>query len=133
MLHRTTVFVVMIGAGVALSLTRFATPEEITNTAIVETAYRIHLYARAHGTLPTTLDELPERANHANSTTDGWGRELHFGFDSDGVITLQSLGRDGRLGGTGANRDTTRSLRTRDANGRFIAADDDWIATSWNP
>lgn len=108
----------------------FITPEEMTATAIAETFHRIHLFAVAHTALPKTLDQLPKRQNYANRVTDGWGRTLILEVDDNGVITLRSLGKDGKVGGDGVDRDIARRHRTRDEDGRFTAADDMWIVTS---
>lgn len=64
-----------------------------------------------------------------NGVTDGWGRRLLFDIDEEGVITVRSLGKDGKVGGSGPNRDIVRSYRTRDRDGRFVVADEMWIAT----
>ena len=112
---------------VIVSSIHFITPEEATVTAIGETFYRIHLFAKTNGALPDKLVELPKRDNYANRVTDGWGRDLLFEIDEDGVMTLRSLGKDGKVGGSGPNRDMVRSYRTRDQDDRFIVADDMWI------
>jgi hypothetical protein len=36
---------------------------------------------------------------------DGWGRELHWVSDGKTRVTVRSLGRDGKPGGTGEDAD----------------------------
>jgi hypothetical protein len=36
---------------------------------------------------------------------DGWGRDLHWASDGVTKVTVWSLGRDGKLGGTGEDAD----------------------------
>lgn len=108
----------------------FITPVEMTNTAIGETFYRIHLYMRSLGNVPQSLEVLPIRENYANRTTDGWGRELLHTVSREGIITLQSLGRDGEPGGEGEDADISRSYRTIDETGKSIIGDDYWIVNA---
>lgn len=101
---------------------------ELTITAIGETHFRMYLFAQSNGTLPKQLADLPERIGYANRLFDAWGRPLLFDIDDSGVITLGSLGRDGRIGGDGDNKDIVRKYRSRDAeSGRLIAGEDLWV------
>jgi len=104
------------------------TPEEMTHTAIMESFVRIDLYAKQRGQLPPTLAELPQRAGYANLRTDGWGRPLQYHLDRDGVITLISLGRDGKPGGTGADADISESYYSRRKDGTLWVGAELWIA-----
>lgn len=101
----------------------------ITPTAISETHYRIYLYAAENNRLPNDLSELAERVGYTNRTDDLWGRELIYRVHDDGVITLGSYGRDGKIGGSGDDADIIRRYRSLDATGEFIAGDDLWVAT----
>jgi len=101
----------------------------ITPSAIGETHYRIHLFAVVNNRLPTGLSELTDRQGYANRTEDLWGRELIYRVDDDGIITLGSYGRDGKIGGVNSDADIIRSYRSLDESGNFIAGDDLWVAT----
>lgn len=103
------------------------TPVESTNSAIIESFARVQLYAKANRVAPPSLDALPKRKGYANQITDGWHRPLHYRLASDGVITLTSLGKDGKPGGTGEDADISVSYRSRRPDGSLWAASDSWI------
>ena len=67
-------------------------PRDMTNTAITETTVRIHMYMTANGKYPDNLSVLPVRDGYANRTTDGWGQNLIYEVDDEGIISLKSLG-----------------------------------------
>lgn len=104
-------------------------PHSMTLSAITETVVRINLYSQRHNRLPDSLKLLPEREGYANRTTDGWGRKLRYSVDSNGIITLKSLGKDGQVGGTGDDADMVARYRTKADDGRFVANDDMWPVT----
>ena len=56
--------------------------------------------------IPSDLDSLPKISGKMNDVNDAWGRPILFQRDGD-EVTLSSLGRDGKLGGTGADREIT--------------------------
>jgi hypothetical protein len=109
----------------ANSCTRIS-PEEMTETAIGETHVRIHLYMKEHREVPPNLSVLPQRKGYANRITDGWGRELHYSVDDKGIISLSSLGADGKPGGDGPNRDFVHRYETRNADGSLNIDDKFW-------
>jgi Type II secretion system (T2SS), protein G len=106
------------------------TPVEMTHTAITETFVRIHLSMQKDGEVPRSLDVIPRRESYANRTTDGWGRELEYSISDDGILTLKSLGRDGKIGGTGEGTDISKSYRTIDEDGNSLVGQDHWIVTA---
>lgn len=106
-------------------------PEGETLTAISETAVRIHLYMIAKRVPPPNLAVLPVRKGYANSTKDGWGRELQYSVDAAGVITLMSYGPRGK-DGPPAER-ITSSYRTRNADGSLNIDRKHWIVTAEVP
>ena len=106
------------------------TDAQMTDTAISATFYRIHLFMQKEGAAPESLEVLPHRVGYGNRTTDGWGRELAYTISSDGILTLTSLGCDGETGGTGEDRDVSRSYRTVDQEGKSIIRDSLWIVTA---
>jgi len=114
-------------AALAIASCDRITPVEMTDTAIGETFYRIHIYAQENGKIPTSLDSLPKREGYINRTTDGWDRPLEYRVRPDGIITLTSYGRDGVPGGDGDDADISVSYRTKRADGSFWAASDLWI------
>lgn len=105
----------------------FIPPRDMTNTSIIETTVRIHMYMTANGEYPTNLSVLPIRNGYANRTTDGWGRTLVYDVDDEGIISLESLGRDGKPGGEGDDADIIRRYRTRNKDGSLCVDDEMWI------
>jgi hypothetical protein len=102
-------------------------PDAMTETAIGETHYRIYLYMKEHRNVPPNLAALPKRQGYANSTVDGWGRELAYSVDTKGVITLSSFGADGKPGGDGLNRDFVHRYETRNPDGSLNIDDEFWV------
>lgn len=117
----------MIGAGALLSCT-VMTPIDVTYTAILETAYRIHLYTKVNGILPPSLEVLPILENHINRTVDGWNRPLNYELTPNGLISLKSLGRDGLPGGNGEDKDIVAHCSGKNEMGYVIAGDPLWTA-----
>ncbi len=99
---------------------------EITHTSIIETTYRIHLYAQKHSKIPDSLSDLPKREGYINRTSDGWGISLNYNVD-ESVISLSSLGKDGVFGGTGDNEDIVKRYRYIDDEGNFIGNNEYWM------
>ncbi len=124
------VFFVLAAWLISSSLVTYITPREMTVTAIGETFYRIHLYAQSNGELPETVADLPVREGYANRTQDGWGSELAYKVNDNGIVTLTSLGADNLAGGIGDDADITRSHRSLDESGKFIAGEELWTVTS---
>ena len=62
-----------------------------------------------------------------NDINDGWNRPLTYQINEDGVITLTSLGKDGKIGGTGENADISKSYYTRREDGSLWIGDEMWI------
>ena len=109
------------------SLVDRISPVEATDTAISETFVRIDLYAKQHGTVPPSLNVLPEREGYANSITDGWGKPLLYEVSDDGRLTLTSYGKDGKPGGTGEDADISRSYYSKRPDGSLWVGSDMWI------
>lgn len=120
----TPAFCVTVGClAVAALLTDFASPKDLTRSAMRETFVRIDMYARQRKAIPLSLDVLPVRQGHANATTDAWGRPLCYEVRSDGVISLTSLGWDGKP-------DIVMSYRSRRPDGSLWVGTDHWIVTA---
>ncbi|MEI8289359.1 MAG: type II secretion system protein GspG [Verrucomicrobiota bacterium] len=104
------------------------TSVEMTWTAIDETFVRIAIYAETNKAVAPSLDVLPKRDGYANQTTDGWKRPLQYRVAKDGIITLTSLGADGKPGGSGENADISKSYRAKRPDGSLWVGAPMWIA-----
>ena len=85
-------------------------PISITTGSMTETAFRVQEYVKIHHTIPTNLYCLPERKGYRNSIKDGWGNEIQYNVNEEGIITLISLGKDEKPGGKGNNADIIESF-----------------------
>jgi hypothetical protein len=108
-------------------LVHVAPPELVTLSAMEVLKQRIARYAQQNDALPARLCETPEIAGKADATSDGWGREIAYSVDEDGVVTLTSLGRDGEPGGTGDAADIVRRFRAKDADGVWMDEFCEWL------
>ena len=88
-------------------------PTSLTETRMHVTKRRIIQYARVHNQLPPDLVSLPPMSGYDTSVIDGWGRPLSYQTNSKGIVTLQSLGRDGVAGGSGDDAEIVRSFPAR--------------------
>ena len=87
-------------------------PESHTKTVMIAIMYqRIPAYIAVHHQLPNSLADLPIIPQHGEDVKDGWGRDIRFAKDSDGVMTLISFGSDGMPGGNGRDADIVRKFR----------------------
>ena len=114
-------------------LTETVPPRSETYGRMFITKRRIIQYARQHNQLPPTLAVLPAMAGYGNETTDVWKRPLDYGFDSSGIVTLQSLGADKRPGGDGDKRDMTGVFASRDAQGNWQDELAEWEQNPFKP
>jgi len=105
-------------------------PRNMTISAMGETIVRMRMYMQEHRAYPTSLDVLPKRQGYANRVTDGWNRKLIYRVDEDGVISLTSLGRDGKQGGEGEDRDISKRRKTRNRDGTWMIDDESWLIDS---
>lgn len=99
----------------------------MTHHVLHATARRIQEYMKQHRQTPPDLSVLPVEDGRANSAVDGWGHDLQYSVDRDGVITLTSFGADGRPGGNGQNEDIVVRYRTRNADGTLNVDDELWL------
>lgn len=100
---------------------------------MTETFVRMSLYAKAHQDVPPSLRVLPERKGYMNRTTDGWGRPLIYQIGDNGVLTLTSLGEDGKPGGNGEDRDISESYYSRRIDGSLWIGESSWIVDAEVP
>ena len=117
-----TLTLVLFGAG---CIDRIP-PSSLTETRMFVTKRRILQYAHTHDQLPPNLASLPPMPGYDTSVTDGWGRALVYRTNTAGVVTLESLGRDGISGGSGDDADIIRSFPIRNSHGAWSDEMIDW-------
>lgn len=100
-------------------------PYNYTYNVILHAARRVGDYAAVHGQLPSTLEELPLRDRYFDSNFDYWHRPLRYSVDAASCITIESLGKDNRVGGHGEDRDVTCLFNSRRKDGAF------WPPEAW--
>ena len=86
---------------------------------------RLLSFAREHGRAPESLHDLPDVHGLTARLDDGWGRPLGLEVRG-GEVVLTSLGRDGRGGGRGADRDLVGIFALRGPDGSWSDDDTDW-------
>ena len=91
---------------------------------------RILHYARTHNEFPKTAADLPLLNSRDNTVQDGWGRDIRFEIAPNGIVTLTSLGRDGRPGGTGDDADITRTFPAHTPQGAWSEETVAWSSDS---
>ncbi|MGO9107934.1 MAG: type II secretion system protein GspG [Thermoguttaceae bacterium] len=82
---------------------------------------------KEHRQAPPSLSVLPVDKGPYGKAVDGWGNDLGYSVDRDGVIILTSVGADGKPGGDGRDADIIMRYRTRNADGTLNVGDDAWI------
>jgi len=103
-----------------------ATTAGMTRGYMLRTLFRIKDYAKQHRALPQSLDLIPNKEGRWDRITDGWGRRLLYRTNSDGTITLTSLGADGRPGGEGEDADLVVTCRVYRPDGSLWIGAPDW-------
>ena len=120
--------VVLAIATVFISCVDRITPVELTHTSIMETFVRMDIYAKTNRAIPLSLSILPQRAGYDDSATDGWGRPLIYTVTKEGLLTLTSLGKNGKPGGMGEDADISVSFHARKPDGTlWVGSDEYWI------
>lgn len=124
---------VLAAAGLGCSSLRLpgkrASPEQTTRQNMVDSLLRIREYMIQQRKYPADLRSLPLVDDHGTNTNDGWGRPLIYEVSSDGIISIISLGRDGKPGGTKEDADIRRRYRTLNKDGMPNVDDEYWIVT----
>jgi hypothetical protein len=105
-------------------------PRGVTWSRMWLTKRRILQYALSHNQLPRSLSDLPIMPGYDNSVDDEWGRPITYEVSPSGVVTLTSLGRDGKVGGSGEDADMIATFPSHDAQGRWS---DESVAWSHDP
>jgi len=94
-------------------------PGSATANTMLSTKGRILEFAQSHDQLPHSLSDLPARQGYDNSIVDEWGRRIAYEVSPSGLVTLTSLGRDGKRGGTGKDTDLVLTFPSHDLQGRW--------------
>jgi Type II secretion system (T2SS), protein G len=85
------------------------------------------LYAHQNNRLPVDLAAIPELPGYDNSTSDAWGRPLHYEINENNTVTLKSYGQDGLPGGSGQNADIVLSFATHRPDGGWSDQLVNWL------
>jgi hypothetical protein len=67
-------------------------------------------YVKREGHFPRNLEELPKIEGFENATTDPWGHRFIYSVESSALVSLRTLGSDGRVGGVGDAEDLSLSF-----------------------
>jgi len=105
-------------------------PRALTATRMWGIKRRVLQYAHSHNQLPHGLSDLPVMAGYDNSIYDEWGRAFSYEILPAGDVRLTSLGRDGKIGGSGKDADFVATFPSHDAQGRWS---DEMIGWSQTP
>jgi hypothetical protein len=105
-------------------------PRAATMNTIMVTAERIQEYMKSHRQAPPSLSDLPVDSDAPNTVVDGWGHDLQYSVDREGIITLTSFGADGKPGGEGRDADIVVRYRTRNADGTLNVDDESWLGNA---
>lgn len=92
------------------------TVRTITANTMRSVATRIQTYTKQHQKVPPALSVLPDEMDSPGAV-DEWGNDIQYSVDQDGVLTLSSLGADGKVGGEGRNADIVVRYRTHNDDG----------------
>ena len=126
--HRVWIVVAIVAGCVILMLSvGVVPPASRTDTAIHMCKRRIQRYALKHNALPSALSETKEIEGYDNSIKDAWGRPLIYSVDTNGLVTLGSLGKDNKPGGTGNDSDMVGIYSSRQPNGSWSDESMEWI------
>jgi hypothetical protein len=119
--------VLLLLCGFGLYVENCAIPAgDLTVTRMHAMKRRVIRFAKAHGHLPATVDELPEIQGFDDSVYDGWWRKITMTVDGSRV-TFTSLGRDNRPGGTGENADVIGTFDARREDGSWQDEFVEWV------
>lgn len=105
-------------------------PRPLTNVAMNMAKRRILRYAAKHNDLPKSLSQTEASSGHHSSLRDGWGRDIDYTVSSNGTVTLTSLGKDKKVGGTKEDADMIGMFQARKQNGKW---EDEFVEWTMDP
>jgi hypothetical protein len=108
--------VVIIGV-TSIFLAEPIPPRALTRTRVFLLEKRIVLFINAQHRLPTNLAELPERAGYDNSFLDAWGVPIMYSFDSNDIVTLESVESMKHPDSNGNHEKIEGHFNSKDTNG----------------
>lgn len=110
-----------------ITTVRFTPPSGLlTKNRMLSTLHSIQDYMKNQRQAPPNLSVI-RFEDTLKPTIDEWDHPLQYSVDQNGVITLTSLGADGKPGGEGRDKDIIKRYRTKDADGNLIIFNDSWI------
>jgi hypothetical protein len=92
-----------------------------TEMSLIDCKRAIQRYAVQHNALPS--DEME----------DCWGNPISISQDSNGMVTLMSLGQDNKPGGTGSDADMIGRYPSRQPDGRWSDESVEWTKDPYPP
>lgn len=108
-------------------------PPSITYSTMHMAKRRILRYAAKHDVLPKSLSQTEAISGYHSSLRDGWGRDIDYAVSSNGTVTLTSLGKDKKVGGTKESADMIGVFQTRKANGKWEDEFVEWTIDPFAP
>jgi len=108
-------------------------PRSLTYNSMHMAKRRILRYVAKHNELPNKLTQTEEIPGYHNSFKDGWGRDIDYTVLSNGIVTLTSLGKDKRVGGSNESADMIGTFQTKKANGKWEDESAEWTIDPFEP
>ena len=128
-----SLIVILILVGVAMLFVHTAPPHSMTYASMHMCKRRILRYAREHGQLPPSLDVTQPIEGYHTSIKDAWGLAIDYHVNTDGTVTLRSLGRDRQAGGTDDNLDMIGVFPSRRLDGSWSDELVEWSQYPFDP
>jgi hypothetical protein len=85
------------------------------------------LHALKHNALPDDFAQLDFVKREPDRLKDEWGRQIEIEITPEHVVTLRSLGSDGKPGGIGAAADIVGAFRLVEDNGKWGDPSGEWL------
>ena len=107
-------------------------PRSQTRAAMKALKAAVLLHAAEEGTLPASLQQLPDFAATDFPFVDGWQNPIAFRVEGDRAL-FQSLGGDGDVGGLNQDTDLVGVFALHDGQGAWSAPDVPWLVDPVEP
>ncbi len=118
--------------GCTLLLLDVAPAGSSTHSSGIRLSYGILRYARSHDAVPVSLAALEAADPQCHQwVKDEWGRSFQYTVESDGTVTVTSLGRDAKPGGNHANTDRVWRLHLKNTSGQWLNPENDADIAQW--